>query len=98
MPGLETAVSLQGSLNDPLSKDEGWSAEISIPWGSLAPLANGRSLPPKNGDSWKFFLGRFDKKVVDGVEVSPHPASSLRSHGVYDTHQPEEWSEVTFEA
>ena len=98
MPDLETAISLQGSLNDPLSKDEGWSAEISIPWESLVPLANGRSLPPKNGDLRKIFLGRFDKKVVDGVEVSPHPASSLRSHGVYDTHQPEEWSEVTFEA
>lgn len=96
MPGLESAVALQGRLNEPLSRDQGWSVEISIPWRSLQPLANGRTLPPTTGDEWKMFLGRFDKKVVDGVEVSPHPASSLRSHGVYDTHLPEEWARITF--
>jgi hypothetical protein len=37
MPGLESAVALQGTLNNPDSSDEGWSAEISIPWSSLAP-------------------------------------------------------------
>jgi hypothetical protein len=93
---LKTAVSLQGTLNDPSTVDEGWSLEISIPWESLTYLADGRSLPPKDGDIWRIFLGRFQKKIVDGVEVSPHPASSLRSHGVYDTHLPEEWSEITY--
>ena len=96
MPGLQTAVALQGTLNDPSSLDQGWSAEVAIPWESLRYLANGRSLPPADGDIWRIFLGRFQKKIVDGVEISPHPASSLRSHGVYDTHMPEEWSEITF--
>jgi hypothetical protein len=96
LPGLKTAVSLQGTLNDPSDIDEGWSLEIAIPWESLIYLADGRSLPPANGDIWKFFLGRFQKKMVDGREVSPHPASALRPHGVYDTHLPEEWSEITF--
>ncbi len=96
MPGLETAVTLQGSLNDPSSKDESWSLEIAIPWQSLKFLANGRQLPPVSGDSWRLFLGRFDKKIVDGKEISPHPASALRAHGVYDTHLPEEWSVIEF--
>jgi hypothetical protein len=26
----------------------------------------------------------------------PHPASALRSHGIYDTHLPEEWSQIAF--
>jgi len=98
MPGLQSAVAMKGTLNDPSSKDESWSVEISIPWQSLRYLANGRQLPPADGDTWKLFLGRFDKKMVDGVEISPHPASSLRSHGVYDTHMPEEWSVVAFES
>ena len=97
MPGLETAVTLQGTLNEASTRDEGWCAEISIPWRSLQPLANGRNLPPRDGDIWKFFLGRFDKKVVNGVELSPHPASALKAHGVYDTNQPEEWSKISFE-
>ncbi len=96
MPGLETAVHLNGTLNDPLRVDEGWSAEISIPWRSLGYLAHGRSLPPEVGDTWRMFLGRFQKKIVDGKEISPHPASALRSHGVYDTHLPEEWSDISF--
>jgi len=28
----------------------------------------------------------------------PHPAWALNSHGVYDTHQPEKWSRVRFDA
>ena len=97
MPGLLTAVHLRGTLNDPQSRDEGWSVEISIPWESLRHLAHGRDLPPQNGDKWRMFLGRFQKKMVNGQEVSPHPASALRAHGVYDTHLPEEWSVISFE-
>ena len=96
MPGLKTAVKVYGNLNDPNSVDEGWGVEISLPWSSLAPLANGRSLPPADRDIWKIFLGRFQKEFVEGVEVSPHPASALKSHGVYDTHMPEQWSAVSF--
>ena len=96
MPGLLTAVQLKGTLNDPGSRDEGWSAELSIPWKSLSYLAHGRDLPPRNGDTWRMFLGRFQKKIVNGQEISPHPASALRSHGVYDTHLPEEWSVISF--
>jgi len=96
MPGLKTAVKVYGSLNDPQSLAEGWGVEISLPWSSLKPLANGRSLPPSDGDIWKFFLGRFQKEFIDGAEVQPHPASALRSHGVYDTHLPEQWSAVSF--
>jgi hypothetical protein len=97
MPGLQSAVGIKGSFNNPAEKDESWSVELSIPWQSLKYLANGRELPPVDGDTWKFFLGRFDKRIVDGREISPHPASALRSHGVYDTHMPEEWSVIAFE-
>ena len=47
MAGLQTAVAIDGSLNDDSDIDLGWSWEVSIPWTSLELLANGRSLPPR---------------------------------------------------
>jgi len=96
LPGLETAVQIDGTLNEHRDIDRGWSLEIAIPWASLHWLANGRSLPPRPGDTWRMFLGRFQKLMVSGQEVQPHPAMVLTPHGIYDTHQPERWSEIQF--
>ncbi len=96
MPGLQTAVQVDGTLNDNSDIDNGWSLEIAIPWESLGLLANGRAIPPINGDIWNMFLGRFQKLVQNGIEVQPHPATALNSHGVYDTHMPDKWSRIAF--
>ncbi|MFN5422638.1 MAG: carbohydrate-binding family 9-like protein [bacterium] len=96
MPELETAVQIQGTLNNNSDIDQGWTLEIAIPWNSLSHLANGRSLPPRSGDVWKMFLGRFQKLMAGGKELTPHPAMALNSHGVYDTHLPEKWSSICF--
>ncbi|HVX51681.1 MAG TPA: carbohydrate-binding family 9-like protein [Chitinophagaceae bacterium] len=97
MPGLQTAVQLEGTINNNSDIDKGWNLEIAIPWTSLTLLAGGRSIPPKNGDTWSLFLGRFQKLVVGGMEVTPHPAMALNSHGIYDTHLPAKWSRISFE-
>lgn len=97
MPGLQVATKIEGTLNDNSDIDKGWSLELAIPWSSLNLLSNGRSIPPKNGDLWKMFLGRFQKLMSSGKEVNPHPAWVLTSHGIYDTHQPEKWSTIIFE-
>jgi len=96
MPGLETAVQVDGTLNDNSDIDKGWSLEIAIPWESLKILANGRTIPPSDGDTWTMFLGRFQKLVLSGKEVQPHPAMALNSHGIYDTHMPSKWSTIEF--
>ncbi|HQZ34708.1 MAG TPA: carbohydrate-binding family 9-like protein [Ilumatobacteraceae bacterium] len=97
MPGLRTAVQVDGTLNDDSDIDSGWSLEVAIPWSSLAFLADGRSVPPQHGDEWRMFLGRFQRLELSGNEVLPHPATALTSHGVYDTHQPDRWSRIRFE-
>jgi len=96
MPGLQTAVQVDGTLNDNSDIDKGWSVEIAIPWSSLGLLANGRTIPPTNGDRWNIFLGRFQKLMASGIEVIPHPAMALNIHGIYDTHLPEKWSCIDF--
>lgn len=95
-PGLQLAVQCDGTLNDHGDVDKGWTAEIALPWSGMAWLANGRSLPPQNGDTWRIFFGRFQKLLNAGQELSPHPAWVLSPHGQYDTHRPECFPIVTF--
>ena len=97
LPGLQTAVHVDGKLNDPTHVDKGWMLEIAIPWQSLTWLANGRSLPPQPGDTWRIFFGRFQKMTPSGQEVQPHPAWVFSPHGTYDTHLPECFPVVRFE-
>jgi hypothetical protein len=96
MPGLQTAVQVEGTLNNNSDIDKGWNLEIAIPWSSLGVLANGRSLPPADGDIWNMFLGRFQKLEAGGQEITPHPAMVLTPHGRYDTHLPDKWSRIAF--
>ena len=95
-PGLEVGVQLQGTLNDHSDVDQGWTVEIALPWSGMKWLSDGRSLPPKHGDVWGIFFGRFQKLMNAGQEVSPHPAWVLKPHGKYDTHQPEQFPKVRF--
>ena len=96
MPGLQTAVQVDGTLNNNTDIDKGWSLEIAIPWSSLTILDDERNIPPRHGDTWQFFLGRFQKLITGGKEVTPHPAMALNSHGIYDTHLTDKWSRVEF--
>jgi hypothetical protein len=96
IPGLKTAVKVDGKLNDPSVIDKGWTLEIAIPWHSLKWLANGRSLPPAEADVWKIFFGRFQKLTPSGQEVEPHPAWAWNKHGIYDTHLPECFTNIHF--
>lgn len=95
MPGLRSAVSVQGALNDPSVRSEGWTCEISIPWSSLQVLAKGRPAPPKPGDVWNLFFGRFQPLDFGGRKVQA--AWCVSPHGRYDTHMPEKFSPVRFE-
>jgi hypothetical protein len=95
-PGLESATHVDGTLNDNSDVDKGWTVELVFPWKGAKWLAAGRSLPPKDGDVWRIFFGRFELLHVAGAEVQPHPGWSLNRHGVYDTHLPQCWSAVHF--
>jgi hypothetical protein len=95
-PGMRSAVRVQGVINDRSVVDKGWTVELAFPWSGMGWLANGRSLPPKDGDTWRMFFGRFEKLSHGGIEVQPHPAWCWSPHGVYDTHLPERWTRVRF--
>jgi len=96
LPGLRWAVHVDGALNDPAVVSRGWTAELAIPWEGLRLVAGERTLPPRDGDVWRLFFGRFQKLVLGGHELQPHPAWVWTPHGVADTHQPERWTTLEF--
>ncbi len=103
IPGLKTAVSVNGTLNDPSDEDHGWSVEMAIPWSVLGEYAN-RPAPPRDGDVWRVNFSRVEwhHEVVGGRY---RKVSGLREdnwvwspQGVIDMHRPERWGLVRFVA
>jgi hypothetical protein len=88
--GLKTAVHVDGTLNDDRDKDRGWTVELAFPWPGMKWLAqaDGRSLPPKDGDVWRIDFSRFNQYKA------PPPAHDSSGwfwsrHGAWDSHIPE---------
>ncbi len=87
MPGLLSAVYLDGSLNDATDRDVGWSVEIAIPWEDLVPADAGdgsssfgpgapRGRSPSVGDLWRINFSRVQwplERVGDGYEKTLVP-------------------------
>ncbi len=93
-PGLKTAVSIQGRLNDSASVSQGWTLELAFPWSGMGWLANGRALPPAAGDIWRLFLGRYEKMLLNGQET--HVGWAWDKIGTDDNHYPERFTPITF--
>lgn len=94
LPGLCVKTHVDGTLNDRTVRSKGWTAEIALPWAGMKHLANGRSLPPKDGDEWRLFFGRFQQ--IEFGERQVQAAWCWSPHGVYDTHMPEKFTTVRF--
>lgn len=93
-PGLKTAVQIDGTLNDPTDIDKGWTVTLAFPWAGMKWLANGRSLPPQEGDTWGIFFGRYEKMMLSGNEV--HAGWTWNAVGSGDNHLPERFTQVHF--
>ena len=100
--GLQSAVEVQGTLNEPGDRDRGWTVELAIPWMALAAGA------PSDGEQWRVNFSRveWDVEVVDGAyrKVSApalpgeHPEHNWvwSPQGAVNMHMPEMWGVVEF--
>lgn len=95
-PGMKSAVQVQGVINNRSVADRGWTVELAFPWNGMKWLANGRSLPPRDGDEWNIFFGRFEKLEIADSLPQPQPAWCWTRHGTLDTHMPEKFTRVQF--
>jgi hypothetical protein len=95
LPGLRTAVHVDGTLNDPLRRDRGWRVEVAVPWAGLEALAraDGRTLPPQDGDEWRISPSRFN---TDHASPADSGGWAWSPHGVWDSHLPERFPRIRF--
>ncbi|RLT24260.1 MAG: hypothetical protein DWI30_01615 [Chloroflexi bacterium] len=96
MPGLQSAVFVDGQINNPAVVDKGWRVELAFPWSGMKHLGQGRSLPPKAGDEWNIFFGRFQRLELAGQVVSQPAAWSWGAVGSNDNHIPERFTKIIF--
>ncbi|MCY3555761.1 MAG: carbohydrate-binding family 9-like protein [Gemmatimonadetes bacterium] len=94
LPGLKWAVHVDGTINDSTDRDRGWTAEIAFPWQGLKHLADGRSLPAREGDIWRMDFSRF--QWIDEGGYRTCPGWAWNSHGIYDSHIPDRFSVIHF--
>ena len=90
IPGLKSAVDLQGTLNNSVDKDHGWTVEIAIPWTafqSRLPVEK-----PVPGTEWRLNFSRVEWKAgqprEDNWVWSPQ--------GVINMHIPDKWGYLRF--
>jgi hypothetical protein len=101
IPGLKTAVHVDGTLNNPRDTDKGWTVEIAFPWKVLGELAY-QPVPPRDGDQWRVNFSRVEwrHEIVDGkyrkVPGTKEDNWVWSPQGVIDMHRPETWAYVQF--
>lgn len=104
-PGMKTAVSIQGTLNNPNDIDKGWTVEMFIPF--LAVTIGNVAKVPIDGEFWRIDFSRveWDVEVKDGKYVKLKGANgrNLPEHnwvwspqGVINMHYPERWGYLFF--
>jgi hypothetical protein len=102
IPGLKSAVFIDGTLNDASDIDRGWSVELAFPWAVLAEFAH-RPSPPMNGDEWRINFSRVQWPVeIDGRAYRKPPKAREDNwvwspQGAVNMHIPEKWGRVVFQ-
>lgn len=100
IPGLKTAVHVQGTLNDPRDRDRGWTVELAFPWKAFASRAPVER--PKPGAEWRVNFSRVQWRVEirDGKYIKVPGLKEdnwvWSPQGLIDMHVPEMWGYVRF--
>jgi hypothetical protein len=99
--GLQTAVALEGTLNEGGDRDAGWSVEIAIPWEILKECAH-RDTPPAAGDQWRVNFSRVEWPLERDGSGYRKPDGAREDNWVWSPqglvamHYPEMWGIVQF--
>lgn len=93
-PGLQTAVQRASTFTLDSTPRAGWTVEVAFPWTGMTWLANGRSLPPADGDQWRLFIGRYEQVDING---ETHTVGwAWDPIGSTDNHVPERFTPIRF--
>ncbi|MBZ0266488.1 carbohydrate-binding family 9-like protein [bacterium] len=107
IPGLKTAVHLDGTLNDPSDIDKGWSVELAIPFSVFQQVADVKT--PPELEYWRVNFSRVQwklehtengySKAIDPKTDKPYPESNWvwSPQGLVAMHYPEMWGYVFYD-
>jgi ketosteroid isomerase-like protein len=101
IPGLLSAIGVDGTLNDPSDRDRGWSVEIALPWSALREYAR-RPAPPRDGHQWRVNFSRVEwQHEIQAGKYQKVPNTREDNwvwspQGIIDMHRPERWGSVQF--
>ncbi|WP_263382185.1 carbohydrate-binding family 9-like protein [Granulicella arctica] len=88
IPGLQSAVSVQGTLNQSTDTDRGWTVELAIPWKAFTTRLP--TTGPTPGSDWRINFSRVEwtpgKPMEDNWVWSPQ--------GVVNMHVPDRWGHL----
>jgi WD40 repeat protein/serine/threonine protein kinase len=102
IPGLKSAVHVNGTINNPRDIDKGWTIEIAIPWQITVALNGKPARPPRDGEQWRTNFSRVQWRfdIVDGKYVRRRDRKEdnwvWSPQGAVDMHRPERWGYVQF--
>lgn len=103
--GLQTAVSIDGTLNDPTDLDRSWSVEIAIPWAVLVEASGSKDIPKDTYWRINFSRVNWDHELVNGQyrrkkgkdgELLPEYNWVWSPQYKINMHMPEYWGFVYF--
>jgi hypothetical protein len=102
IPGLKTAVAIDGTINNPADQDHGWTVEIAFPWSAFSSRAPVRR--PSPGEEWRVNFSRVEwrTEIRDGryVKVPPDQKEDnwvWSPQGEVNMHIPSQWGYVRFQ-
>ncbi len=101
IPGLKTAVHINGTLNNPTDTDSSWTLEIAVPWSAFGSAARS-PLPPRKGDTWRVNFSRVEwrHEIHQGkyrrVPNTKEDNWVWSPQGKINMHLPEYWGYVRF--
>ncbi|WP_236974883.1 carbohydrate-binding family 9-like protein [Membranihabitans maritimus] len=102
---VESAVDIQGTINEPGDVDSGWSLEMKIPYTDLAFY--GKPIVPVEGRFWRINFSRvqWEHQVLNGAyfrkrknngSLVPENNWVWSPQGIVDMHYPEQWGYLFF--
>jgi hypothetical protein len=101
IPGLKSAVTVDGTINDARDTDRGWTVELAFPWSVLGERAHMPS-PPREGDRWRVNFSRVEWPIEITGRDYRKPAGAKEDNWVWspqyvvNMHRPETWGYVQF--
>jgi len=104
--GIQSAVHVNGTLNNPNDTDKSWSVEVFIPWGSIYQVMR-REEKPAEGEQIRVNFSRvqWTTEIQDGkyIKIPIQGEDKIREYnwvwaptGVINIHLPEYWGYVQF--